>query len=400
MMIKVTRKIHPRDTMTTEERIQAACRLQIPDRVPVVPSVYYFISNYTGITYADLFDHKLYPKAALRVFDELGPWDAYYMFHYYYRELASYYIPMKTLEPGFELPADYVRQFIETEIMKPEDYRVIAELGRKTPALAWDRMARMLLPRIYDHIEDSWRVYPFVISRFVAQMAHYVWELREWVERGVTMWYSMGPRMLPFDAFSLSRGLIPFVNDLYQRPEEIVRAAEALVESFAATIKLAVKFFGIRRTQITLHRSSNDFISPEQFRKYSLPSVKMLVERLADAGITSILHLDGNWDLNLEALRVLPAGQCVVQFDGTSDIFKAKEVLGDRMCIYGDVHPAMMAMGSPSEVDEYCHRLIEEVGKGGGFILGTGCEMDANAKPENVKVFFNSVVKYGYYDKG
>jgi uroporphyrinogen decarboxylase len=68
------------------------------------------------------------------------------------------------------------------------------------------------------------------------------------------------------------------------------------------------------------------------------------------------------------------------------------------MCIYGDVPADMLALGSPAEVDEYCHRLIEEVGKGGGFILGTGCELAPNAKPENVKAMFKSVVKYGYYE--
>ena len=48
-------------------------------------------------------------------------------------------------------------------------------------------------------------------------------------------------------------------------------------------------------------------------------------------------------------------------------------------------------------MDEYCHRLIEEVGKGGGFILAAGCEMAPNAKPENVKAMLESVIKYGYY---
>jgi len=397
-MFKVTKMIHPRDTMTSEERLQAVSRLQIPDRVPVVPAPYYFIANYAGVSYADMYSPKIFPRAALKMFDELGPWDAYYFFHTYYRELVSYYIPMVTLEPGFELPPNYVRQFKEEEIMKPEDYQMIIEFGEKTPKIAFDRLAIELLPRIYDYIPDDWRAYKFVLTRSAAQLFRWVFvEFKEWIDRGATLWYSVGMRMLPFDAFSLSRGLIPFVYDLYKYPEEIKKASLALVESYVSWVKLMVGIFGVRRAQISLHRSSNDFISPEQFRQLSLPSLKEIVERLADAGIISILHLDGNWDLNLESLRVLPAGQCIIQFDGTSDIFKAKEVVGDRMCIYGDVHPAMMAMGSPAEVDEYCHRLIEEVGKGGGFILGTGCELDANSKPENVKVMMESVVKYGYY---
>jgi uroporphyrinogen-III decarboxylase len=59
----------------------------------------------------------------------------------------------------------------------------------------------------------------------------------------------------------------------------------------------------------------------------------------------------------------------------------------------------MLAMGTAAEVDEYCHRLIEEVGRGGGFILGTGCELAPNARVENVKAMLDAVVKYGYYGR-
>jgi uroporphyrinogen-III decarboxylase len=54
----------------------------------------------------------------------------------------------------------------------------------------------------------------------------------------------------------------------------------------------------------------------------------------------------------------------------------------------------MLCLGSVSEVDEYCHRLIEEVGKGGGYIMGAGCEIPPNARPENVKAMIDSVNKY------
>jgi uroporphyrinogen-III decarboxylase len=83
--------------------------------------------------------------------------------------------------------------------------------------------------------------------------------------------------------------------------------------------------------------------------------------------------------------------------DGMTDIFRAKEEIGDHMCIFGDVSASRLVMGSPQEVDEYCHRLIEEVGKGGGFILAGGCEIPANSRPENLKALINSVYKYGYY---
>ena len=169
--------------------------------------------------------------------------------------------------------------------------------------------------------------------------------------------------------------------------------------SYLFLIKATVNLFGVKRATIALHRSSNDFISPDQFRRLSLPSLKMLVERLADEGI----------DVDPALRRQLgpqPGGPA-----GAAGRTVRRPVRRGHRHLQGQgdnrrphVHlrrrPRRHAgLGLASEVDEYCHRLIEEVGKGGGFILGTGCEVAPNAKPENVKAMMESVVKYGYYER-
>jgi uroporphyrinogen-III decarboxylase len=61
-----------------------------------------------------------------------------------------------------------------------------------------------------------------------------------------------------------------------------------------------------------------------------------------------------------------------------------KEVLGDHMCINGDVPATMLTLATPDEVFNYSRRLIREIGPT-GFILGQGCDIPPNAKLENVK---------------
>jgi uroporphyrinogen-III decarboxylase len=282
--------------------------------------------------------------------------------------------------------------------MSFEEYEWVIRICEQLPQLGQVRMFARWMPKLWDNIGEGWRSYANMFPRIAYQFMKWKSEFKKWNEKGVTTLYGTGVEAA-FDTFSMARGILGFSRDLRKNPEIIARASDALSQSYLYTLKQMCRYMGTKRVSLALHRSSNDFISPETFRKYSLPSLKTMVEALKKRGISCILHCDGNWDLNFEAMRELPERCCVVQCDGASDIFRAKEIVGDRMCIYGDVPADLLALGSPTEVDEYCHRLIEEVGKGGGFILGSGCELAPNAKPENVKVMMESVVKYGYYDK-
>ena len=67
-----------------------------------------------------------------------------------------------------------------------------------------------------------------------------------------------------------------------------------------------------------------------------------------------------------------------------TDIRKAKEVLGDHMCIMGDVPPALLSSGTPRQVYEHCKALCREVGPT-GYILQSGCDIPVDAPLENVK---------------
>ena len=391
----VMKTLFEEDALTSEERLKTAIHLQVPDRPPSCPFIYYFAARYAGITAKDLIaDPCAYRTAIDLCFEELGPWDVYYPVNPRYPEVYSFIMPMKARWPGHGIDDDSPCQLVEGELMREEDYAWVIDSAAGHRHLAYLIYFVEMIARAWE-IPAGRKAYAHVLPRLAMHLAGWRREFASFTRRGVTTLYGFLPEAA-FDSFSLARGLTAFVKDCMRRPDEVAAAADALTDSYFFITRLICALLGVPRAEIFVHRSSNDFISPEMFKALSFPSLKRLVDRLVAAGISPVLHLDGDWDENLPVLRELPAGNCVAQFDGRTDIFLAKRVIGDRMCIMGDVPATMLSLGSVSEVDEYCHRLIEEVGLGGGFIMAAGCEIPPDAKPANVRAMLQSVVKYGY----
>ena len=92
----------------------------------------------------------------------------------------------------------------------------------------------------------------------------------------------------------------------------------------------------------------------------------------------------------------MPKGKVIYWFERT-DIFKAKEILGDTVCIRGNVPASLLITGSPQKVGDYCKKLIDIVGRDGGFLLDGAFGIPDEAKPENVAAMAEITKEYGKY---
>jgi len=54
----------------------------------------------------------------------------------------------------------------------------------------------------------------------------------------------------------------------------------------------------------------------------------------------------------------------------------------------------LLSLGNTEEVEAYCRELIDRVGGDGGFILGTGCCVPPNCKPENFRAMIQTGKSY------
>jgi uroporphyrinogen-III decarboxylase len=149
------------------------------------------------------------------------------------------------------------------------------------------------------------------------------------------------------------------------------------------------------RVFIPLHRGAEGFMSLKQFETFYWPTLKGLFLGLIDAGLTPCPFIEGDYTSRLEYFLELPRGKVLGYFDA-SDIIKVKEILGNHLCIMGNVPCSLLQTGSPQNVKDYCKELIDVVGKGGGFIIAPRSAID-EVKPENLKAMIDFTKEYGVY---
>ncbi|MDP2726449.1 MAG: uroporphyrinogen decarboxylase family protein, partial [Dehalococcoidia bacterium] len=368
--------------MTPRERIEAAIALRKPDRVPTAPLILQFAGRYGGITGEEyLFDIDKAEGAVEQTFDGLGGWDAWPIFNPIQGQALTMR-PIKYRFPGRELPLDSSYQVVEEPYMTIEDYDVIANEG-------YPVFFKRLHQKVYPEYKAE-ELGPLRIRLREAQLRN----IKKWAERGIPT-IAGAMIQVPIDDLIQYRSMKELATDLFRRPEKVLKAIELMTPIIAETGRRGAQGSGAMGVWLGGLRSNSSFLSPKQFEKFVLPSLVTIVHSLAEAGLLVYLHFDQDWTANLPYLKELPKGKCILATDGTTDMVRAKEILGDHMCLMGDVPSTLLSIGTPLEVEQYCRERIEVVGAGGGYILSSGCELPIDAKPENVKAMLESVEKYG-----
>lgn len=366
--------------MDSFDKIESAISLKKIKTVPVAPMIISYAGRCSEMKQEDIFTSLNKWQLALeRTIQKVGRPDA--VFPLWPRDAAQSQL-LRVLLPGRELGPDEQFQYVEEEVMQREDYDHIIKNGYRSWFMKY-------IPKIRSDFSSGRLKSPRIIFGFIQQGTRIRHNVRYWEKQKIpAMFYSA---CYPaFDLFSLTRSLEQFSYDLYECPEIIEQACEAATSDIIRIARIPLRLTGGKRVCIFPMRSSASFISPQMFSRFVLPNLKRMVETFARDNIVSVLHCDGNWTPMLPYLRELPRASCIIELDGTTDIYKAKEILGDWLCIKGDVPASMLAYGEPEQIMEYCGKLIRDIGHDGGFILSSGCEVPLDAKDRNVAAIIES----------
>jgi hypothetical protein len=200
----------------------------------------------------------------------------------------------------------------------------------------------------------------------------------------------------PFDTIGDTlRGTRGIMVDMYRQPDKLLKAMEALVPIMIGMGIGSMQQTGNPQIFIPLHKGADGFLSDEQFKKFYWPTLKQVMLGLIEGGCIPFPALEGHWESRLEVIQDIPKGKTMWMVD-QSDMAKVKETLGKNACLIGNVSSSMLTLGTPQDVKDYCKKLIDTAGKGGGFIMSNGAFFD-HARPENIKAMVDVTKEYGVY---
>ena len=414
--------VSPEARKAYQERVNRFCnavKMQTSDRVPIItPDI---SLDMAGVKFhTAMYDYDEFRRAyrnSIYNFDTD-------MFVCGYVPSGKVYDLLDTKEylwPGHGLDLDCPGiQYLDKEYMTADEYD---ELIKSPNDFLWNKyIARLVgsfapLTQFYDltgvigDIAPSatimMKLSPAVLSTFqtLIDAAKENWEWlkgsmeinMEAEKAGFPVWKMVAPGgVAPFDDIgNCMRGTRGILIDMYRQPDKLLEAMEFIANMRIERMKRFSAFFtDYPFSSMALHKGGDAFMSDKQFATFYWPPLKKILLALINEGFVPFIFAEGCFNTRLEHFMELPKGSVVWWFEST-DMVRAKKILGNTACIAGGITNPMIALSQPQDIKEKCRELIEVCGKDGGFILASGGLGNIDkGKQENVRAMIEAVKEY------
>ncbi|MGE4283415.1 MAG: uroporphyrinogen decarboxylase family protein [Clostridia bacterium] len=198
----------------------------------------------------------------------------------------------------------------------------------------------------------------------------------------------------PFTNASFLIGAENLVRLMIKNPEKVHRLCEISLETNLRYVQ-AIIDAGCTPS-LTDAMSSSTVISPKQFKEFSYPYLKRLIEYIHLRGKSVTLHICGKtnkiWDLMVEA------GTDCISIDNDVDLLEAKQKVGDKVRLMGNVKPSeIMLEGTEEDVRKAvidCIKKAHDNPK--GYIVASGCSLPTETPFRNIHAMLNTVREIGF----
>jgi uroporphyrinogen-III decarboxylase len=413
--------------LAREKRLDDALNLRKPDRVPVAPLVvHYYPTRIKGISnkeamYETEKTTKAWEEAAIQ-----HNWDVAVPFGALRPARPLEILGLKQFKwPGGGLRDNQPFQWVEDEYVRAEEYdEMLTDPNGFAVKKLWPRISDTLgpvsglaemptppllflsnaysLPEFMGDVLSQPSMTELLKKMLALAEAHSrekalrIRYTREMMALGFPVSYGA----ITFPAFDwiadTLRGMKGSMLDMYRVPEKLLAAVDLFTPLTIGGCLMAAEEAQNKGVFIPMHRGAAGFMSNKQFAKFYWPCFKALLLGLIDAGLTPMPLFEGDYTPRLEFLQELPPKKILGHFDQV-DRKKAKKLIGDTMCFWGNVPASLMCTGTPKQIKDDVKELIDIFGDNGGLIIDCSMGIPDEAKPENVQALTEVVQEYRVY---
>jgi len=403
-----------------EKRLLDAVSLKTPDRLPTMLFSHFWVGRYSGMTCRQtMYDYAGLKAAMIKAVQDLEP-DSYYPG----QNMMAFGPTMDILDyqqlewPGSRGLADNVPfQYLDREYMTAKEYDEYLldptgfMLHRYLPRVANGFKPMELLPQfpsvLHTRILLAAQAYadPAVRQMFQTlirageEMQKMLASADEMIAELTALGYPLGNHATshaPFDVASdYLRGSKGAMLDMFRNKDKLQALLDRITQLIPANAINSARRNNGKYIFFPLHWGLDGFMSPVQFKTYYWPPLRQVMLTMIDQGLIPQVLWEGDCTSRLEVIKDMPPGKAVYMFERT-DMKKAKQILGDTVCIRGNVPVSTLITGSVQDTIDAVKKLFDECGAGGGFILDGGVGIPDEAKHENVLAMFETAKELTY----
>ena len=351
-------------------RIRKAIALEKPDRTPVVLTLSSLSAKLTGVPLAEIAKSiENSSKYNIEALKKLGDVDGNNNAFTMARSFPLMFMT-KVKIPGRDLPENTLWQLDEMEVMTHEDYDTILNKG-------WFSFRD-------EFLENKLGVDRKSLNMDLASAPQ---ATKNMIEAGYVVYHGFGATTVN-EYLGGGRSLAKYMRDLFKIPDKVEAVLDVILAEEIDVIRKRIRDTKPEVVFLSPARGASEFFSPKLWERFVWKYLKQTADAIIEEGAVCNIHIDSNWERDLDYFTDFKKGTCVFETDGMTDIYKIKDKLGSIMCIKGDVPAGKLVLASPDEVYDYSSRLIRDMGP--GFILSSGCTLPPNATEENVKAMISA----------
>ena len=224
--------------------------------------------------------------------------------------------------------------------------------------------------------------------------------LRKLVEMGADRQYLLSGNADGTMSIPDGNSMVDLAFRLFEHPDDVKRGLDAAVDKGIQSGKAQLDA-GAECLTMCADYCFNDapFLSPKMFSEFITPYLHRLIEGHRSNGAYVIKHTDGNIMPVLDQLvSCRPHALHSIDPQAKVDLAEVKRLVGDKVCLAGNVNCGLLQTGTDEEVEADIMRSLRDGMPGGGYIFCTSNVAFKGMPPERYKMMLEMREKYGRYN--